>query len=76
MDLGFVKLSEDLVKRKDMKYLARVEDRLDTAVNYLFQHLMTKPNAYLSRSVAFNQFRYAWILDNFKNFDGRVRNNL
>ena len=73
MDLGFVKLSEDLVKRKDMKFLARVEDRMDTAVNYAFQHLMTKPNAYLSRSVAFNQFRYAWILDNFKNFDGRVR---
>ena len=34
-------------------------------VDTAFKHLMTKPNAYLSRSVVFKQYRWQWISDNF-----------
>ena len=46
-------------------FLGKVENRLDIMVDTAFKHLMTKPNAYLSRSVVFKQYRWQWISDNF-----------
>ena len=46
-------------------FLGRIENRLDIMVDTAFKHLMTKPNAYLSRSVVFKQYRWQWISDNF-----------
>ena len=46
-------------------FLGKIENRLDTITDIAFKHLMTKPNAYLSRSVVFKQYRWQWISDNF-----------
>ena len=46
-------------------FLGKVEQKLDTMVDIAFKNLMTKPNAYLSRSVVFKQYRWQWISDNF-----------
>ena len=42
-----------------MKVLARWGESMDDFIKHRFEYLMTKPNAYLSRSVAFKQFRMA-----------------
>ena len=39
-------------------FLGSIEKRLDTMVDIGFKYLMTKPNAYLSRSVVFKQYYY------------------
>ena len=73
LDLGAVKISEDIVNRKYLGPLANFEKGMDKLVDIAFDHIMRKPNAYLSRSVAFKQFRYMHILDNFENYSYRVR---
>ena len=73
LDLGAVKVSEDIIKRKDMKVLARWGESMDEVINIGFEYLMRKPNAYLSRSVAFKQFRMAHIIENFENYSYKVR---
>ena len=45
--------------------LGKLEQWLDSKVDIAFKHLMTKPNAYLSRSVVWKQYRWQWISDNF-----------
>ena len=39
-------------------YLGRAEKKFDSIVDIGFKYLMTKPNAYLSRSVVFKQYYY------------------
>ena len=48
-------------------FLGNIEKRLDTMVEIGFKYLMTKPNAYLSRSVVFKQYYWQWTADNIAN---------
>lgn len=73
LDLGAVKVSEDIVNRKNLGPLGNFEKTMDNLVDIAFNHMMGKPNAYLSRSVAFKQFRYMHIVDNFENYSWKVR---
>lgn len=73
LDLGAVKVSEDIIDRKYLGPLGNFEKTMDNVVNILFEHMMRKPNGYLSRSVAFKQFRYMHIVDNFHTYSMDVR---
>ena len=63
VNFGLVKGSRP---QKDVTgFLGNIENRLDKYTDIAFKHLMTKPNAYLSRSVVWKQYRWQWINDNF-----------
>ena len=63
VDFGLVKGSRP--QRDVTGFLGKLENKLDTYTDIAFKHLMTKPNAYLSRSVVWKQYRWQWINDNF-----------
>lgn len=63
VDFGLVKGSRP--QRNVTGFLGKLENKLDTYSDIAFKHLMTKPNAYLSRSVVWKQYRWQWINDNF-----------
>ena len=63
IDFGLVKGSRP--KSEVSGFLGKIENKLDTMTDIAFKHLMTKPNAYLSRSVTWKQYRWQWINDNF-----------
>ena len=63
VNFGLVKGSRP---QKDVTgFLGKIENKLDKYTDIAFKHLMTKPNAYLSRSVVWKQYRWQWINDNF-----------
>jgi hypothetical protein len=63
LDFGLVKGSRP--QQNVSGFLGKLENKLDTMTDIAFKHLMTKPNAYLSRSVTWKQYRWQWINDNF-----------
>jgi len=63
LELGLVKYHKPMPEITG--FLGKLENRLDVITDIAFKHLMTKPNAYLSRSVVFKQYRWQWISDNF-----------
>ncbi len=54
-------------------FLGKLENKLDTYTDIAFKHLMTKPNAYLSRSVVWKQYRWQWINDNFMDMSPKLQ---
>jgi hypothetical protein len=54
-------------------FLGKLENKLDTYTDIAFKHLMTKPNAYLSRSVVWKQYRWQWVNDNFMDMSPKLQ---
>lgn len=73
LDAGSVKVTRNLLDEDNQGTLAQLEEGLDTAYQYIFDHLMTKPIGYLNRSPVFVQYRWNYISSNFKKYSPNLQ---
>ena len=68
LDMGWIKTVD-----KSADNQTKVGQLWDRAVDVGFEYLMTKPIGYLNRSTVFKQYRYMYLVDNWKDINKEAR---
>ena len=68
LDMGWIKTVD-----KSADNQTKIGQLWDRAVDVGFEYLMTKPIGYLNRSTVFKQYRYMYLVDNWKDINKEAR---